>query len=185
MSRIPLADQFSLLRVAFMLLVIISSLFERWEFALVYLVAGWVTDILDGYLAQEFGSWRDKYPSLDMDGLADTALAFGSSLVVVIYGWHYYSLGIAWSLTGLFALTVISGVGMVLVMNQTVTTWTRRLIAVNMIVMHGGIQIFGTAAWFAYMTFGTPGVLITLAVAVPVVLLQRPKMQLWMAGKFA
>ena len=186
MNRIPMADQLSILRVLLTVLVIGFSIFGLWVYAAMYLAMAWVTDLLDGHFAREYGSWRDNHPDLDMDGLADSALAFGSSLVIVGYAWFSYSQEMFWLLAGLYILTVISGGAMASVMNRpNKKRWMVYLIAVNMIVFHGVVQIFGTGAWFAYMAFGWPGVIATLVVALPVVWLQRHKMQLWLAGKFS
>ena len=184
-SGIPLADWLSVDRVLLTGLLLIVSYNQVWTTAVAVFGLAWFTDLLDGWVARRYGSLRDDHPNLDMDGICDSLLAFGSSLVVVIYAWLNYSPVAYGSLTGLWILTLVSGVTMASMMKRPLTVRLRWLIAVNMIVMHGAIQIFGTGAWFAYMAFGWPGVVATLVVALPVAWLQRRKMQLWLAGKFA
>ena len=184
-SGIPLADWLSIDRVLLTGLLLVVSYNQVWTTAVVVFGLAWFTDLLDGWVARRYGSLRDDHPNLDMDGICDSILAFGSSLVVVVYAWFHYNPAIHWLLIGLWVLTLVSGATMAAAMNRPLTARLQWLIAINMIVFHGIVQILGTAAWFAYMAFGTSGVVATLVVALPVAWLQRRKMRLWLAGKFA
>lgn len=179
-----MADVVSLFRILIVLPVLYFSYTEEWRLALALLVFGWGSDLMDGYYARKFGSLRDSHPGFDADGIADSVLAFATSFVPVIYVIDRESGAWASLLIWLWAMTLISGVAMVRVIGKPVTSKTRLLVAGNMLIMHGLIQIVGTLCWFAYMAFGIVGVAAVIIVMIPVGFRQRHKMSLWLAGQF-
>ncbi|QQG50585.1 MAG: CDP-alcohol phosphatidyltransferase family protein [Candidatus Saccharibacteria bacterium] len=185
---IYLADTLSLLRAVSVLGVITFSLAGMWKTALVLLALGWATDLFDGLAARKYGCYRDTHPNFDADGLADSALAFGSSLVPIGYAIHHTGWLSAPSITLMivFVATVALGGWMVAIMNNPVTPLNRWVIAINMIVMHGGVQIVAVMLWFTYMAFGY-GFAFAVAVnaLVAITVYQRDKVLLWWNGRFA
>lgn len=179
-----MADIVSLFRIFAVLPVLYFSYAGEWRLALVFLVLGWGSDLMDGYYARKFGSLRDSHPDFDADGIADSVLAFVSTLVPVIYITTYE--GVAWGslLIGLWVMTLISGIAMVRIMSKPTTTKFRLLIAGNMVGMHGLVQIVGTLCWFAFMAFGIVGVAAMIIAMIPVGFKQRHKMSLWFVGRF-
>jgi phosphatidylglycerophosphate synthase len=179
-----MADVVSLFRILTVLPVLYFSFADEWRLALAFLVLGWGSDLADGYYARKFGSLRDAHPDFDADGIADSILAFATSFVPVIYVIDHESGAWASLLIWLWIMTVISGVAMVRVMGKPITTKTRLLVAGNMVVMHGLVQIVGTLCWFAFMAFGIVGVAAVIIAMIPVGFKQRRKMSLWLVGRF-
>ncbi len=180
------ADTLSLLRALAAIPVAIFTVNQRWEWALLALLLGWATDTVDGAAARRWGSLRDQRDKLDVDGLADSALAFVSTAAVA---WHlttHYSFG--WTAWIVWTITVIVGATMALMMDADRTAARRRLVAFNMIVSHGLVQIIATLLWFAYMADGKGVGLWTIASAIvlaAVTVWQRDKVALWYRGEFA
>jgi phosphatidylglycerophosphate synthase len=186
--KIYLADALSLLRALCAPVVIAFSATGMWKMAFLMLAIGWATDLFDGLAARKYGSLRTTHPNLDTDGLADSALAFGSSLVPVGYAIHHtgWLSALSISLMAAFVATVALGIWMVMVMNGPRTPLTRKVIAINMIIMHGLVQIAAVTLWFAYMAFGYELVFgLTVDVLVACAIYQLPKMRLWWSGRLA
>lgn len=179
MGLIP--DALSFLRVLSTWPVMYYGLHERWGLAFLFLALGWGTDLLDGMAAKRFGSLSGAN-GLDADGIADTALAFGSTLVPVIYYWHTPGLGV--SLGVLYALTAVSGSVMAFwaMSRANHDILARKVIAVNMIVFHGGIQIVVAMLWFADMA-GTAWFAITVIGLGAVISSQISKIVGWLEGR--
>jgi phosphatidylglycerophosphate synthase len=189
------ADALSLLRIILTPFVVFFGLTGRWEAAFVCLITAWFTDLCDGKMARNFGSLRDKYPSFDADGIADSVLAFVSSAVPVIY----YGTHVGWcsgptvALIILYILTIVSGVWMITVIGAKLKTlpkkWVARIntriVAVNMIVMHGIVQIGATIGWFAYMAGGDKIAVYAGSVLLLAAYGQDHKIRLWRAGRLA
>jgi phosphatidylserine synthase len=105
-----LADTLSFLRILLAPVVLLFAVTGEWKTAWAALVVGWATDLLDGPAGRRYGSLRDRHPGLDMDGIADSALAFASAAVPVIYsarhrGWFDL---ITIGLITLYVITVLS-----------------------------------------------------------------------------
>lgn len=186
--KIYLADALSLLRAVSVLGVIAFSLAGMWKTAFVLLALGWATDLFDGLAARKYGCYRDTHPDFDADGLADSALAFGSSLVPIGYAIHHTGWFSAPSITLMivFVATVALGSWMVAIMNKPVTPLNRWVTAINMIIMHSGVQIAAVMLWFSYMAFGYGfvfGLVVNALVAITIY--QRAKVQLWWQGRLA
>lgn len=187
-----IADGLSLLRASvFMVLVLLFSWNAAWGLAFTALAIGWLTDVVDGLAARKWGSLRMIKPKWDSDGLADTSLAFTSSLVPVIYYWDgmftvnpvYFFPAIV--LTAAWIASIYFGIRMVIAMGQDPDfkqKATKRLVMINMIFFHGLFQIGFVVVWMAAMAAGWL-VVPTLLVLVIVGLKQQHKMQLWKAGR--
>lgn len=178
-----LADGLSLLRAASFVPLAALAAAGKWEAALIVLLAAWATDLADGIAAHKFGSWS-KTRSLDMDGIADSVLAFGASSIPVMYAYRHHSTLASTALTIVYAVTVVSAIAMVSIMNGPHTTTRRWAIAWNMIVMHGAVQIGATIVWFAYMASGMADILWTLSLLAMISYYQAHKVRLWWNGKF-
>lgn len=176
------ADVLSLLRVVLTVPVVAYGLAGNWKVAFIVLILAWATDPIDGLLARRYGSLQDEHPNFDSDGIADTVLAFGSSAVPVIYAWLNLSTWIALILTGIYTLTVVSGVLMTTVMNTDSSVFVRMVIRINMILFHGLIQIVAVIAWFGFMAFGWGAVADVLVGAAVLGYLQLTKINLWFKG---
>lgn len=179
-----MADMVSLFRILCVAPLLYFAFTSEWKLAFATIIIAWASDLLDGVMARRFGSLRNSNPDFDADGIADSVLAFSSSVVPVIYIIHANGWGLGGILAGLWLLTVISGVAMISVMGKPITQETRLLVAGNMLIMHGIVQIAGTLAWFGYMAFDVIGVLAVGITMLPVAYAQRHKMALWTAGKF-
>jgi phosphatidylglycerophosphate synthase len=187
--KMYIADTLSLLRVLATLFVICFALAGMWTTAFVFLIFGWGTDLLDGLAARRYGSLRDSHPNFDADGLADSALAFGASLVPVGYAIHRTGWLSAPSITLMtaFVATVVSGVWMVSVMGKPASRLKKAVVAVNMIAMHGAVQIVAVVIWFAFMAYGIGpvlGIVIGSLVAV-VPATQERKLKMWWTGRLS
>lgn len=176
------ADVLSLLRVILTVPVVVYGLMGDWKVAFIVLILAWATDPLDGLLAHRYGSLQDKYPDFDSDGIADTVLAFGSSAVPVVYAWRSLSTWTALILTGIYTLTVVSGVLMTTAMNKESSVFVRMVIRINMILFHGLIQIVAVIAWFGFMAFGWEAVADVLVGAAVLGRLELTKIKLWFKG---
>lgn len=180
------ADLLSFLRFLAIIPLIAAALVDNWAAAFWVLAIAWMTDLFDGRVAGTFGSLRERHPNLDADGIADSVLAFGSSAIAAIYivthsGWLISTMVIV-----LYVLTAVSGLWMVMIMNKPASSVNRRIIAFNMIVMHGIVQIAATLAWFTYMAFGANqmlGIVVGLLIVLPFT--QRRKISLWLNGQLA
>jgi len=176
------ADALSFLRAAAVVPVIVYSIMGNWHIAFLILLAGWITDLLDGIAARRYGTVLS--PEFDIDGKADSILAFGSAAVPLVYAYANYSMGVVVGLTILYALTVIVGIWMVSVMNKPLTPSNRWVIAGNMIVLHSVVQIAAVLVWFDYMASGRDMALRLSIVLLGVGLFQNRKIRLWWNGRF-
>lgn len=176
-----LADVLSFLRAAAVLPVIIYSMQGEWGVAFLFLLLGWATDFADGMAARRWGTVLSK--EFDIDGKADAVLAFGSSIVPVFYAYaHNVAVGVLLSL--LYAVTMYFGAKMALSMNKQLTPKLRRLIAGNMIILHGMIQIGATLVWFCLMATNPELTVCFVGLLLLVAALQYHKIRLWWVGRF-
>lgn len=152
--------------------------------ALITLAVGWSTDLLDGIAAKKFGSLRDRKPHVDIDGWPDIPLAFGASLVPVIYAYQHYSFTAVVFLTAIYTLSIIVGCTMVGVMGKPDSPFRQKVIAFNMIGFHGVYQITLTFMWFAYQVAGDTLAALALVVMCLVGLSQEKKIGAWAEGRF-
>lgn len=177
-----LADALSFLRVASLLPVIIYSVQGEWGAAFFFLLLGWATDLVDGLAARRWGTVLSK--EFNIDGKADAVLAFGSSIVPVVYAYHVHHVFVGIALSLLYAATVYFGTKMALSMNKPLTPKLRRLIAGNMIILHGAVQIGATLVWFCLMATTTELAVCFVGALLTVVALQYHKIHLWWNGRF-
>jgi phosphatidylglycerophosphate synthase len=177
-----LADALSLLRILLTPFVILFALVGEWHLAFALLVIAWTTDLFDGFAARRFGSRRDAHPKFDADGLADTVLAFGAASVPLVYLFIHGSVLAYHVVSILYALTVISGVIMALVMDKPATPAVRWSIGINMVIFHGLVQIGAVTTWFAYMAGGSSLTTATVYSMAIIAVLQRHKIGRWFSG---
>lgn len=172
------ADVTSLVRALIAVPVLWFGIEHQWTLAFTLLLLGLATDVVDGWLARRFGSLRDTSPDFDADGIADSILLFVASFVPVT----------AYTGNARLVLAILWGVSLVVGILM-VTGWggprQRAVIAFNMIVFHGVLQIGATSVWFAYMATGTVGAIIVAIVMTAVAASQRHKLLLWWNGRFA
>ncbi len=172
-----IADLLSLFRILTVLPILIFASQNNWIAAFAWLIIGWATDLLDGLSARRFGSESDRR-GIDADGIADSMLAFASSLVPGVYALGHGYQAIGYGLMILWVLSIVSGVMMVFGKGGG------RMIAFNMIFFHAILQIGATIAWFAYMAYGMVGITaITVALSF-VLFTQLHKIRAWIAGRF-
>lgn len=177
-----LADLLSLLRAVAIVPVVVFAIMGDWHTAFLILLAGWVTDLFDGVAARKYGTILS--PEFDADGKADSILAFGSTLVPLVYAYENYSMTVVVVFTVLYALTLLIGGWMVLIMNKPLTTVNRWVIAGNMIVLHSTVQIGATLVWFDYMASGADAAMrLTGALAI-IAAIENRKIRLWWNGQF-
>jgi phosphatidylglycerophosphate synthase len=175
-------DALSLLRALLVVPVIVFSMFGNWQAAVLILAAAWATDLVDGPAAKKWGGLRDSHPDFDVDGICDTVLAFGSTLVPLVYAYVKYDMTAVIGLTALYALAAVVGTRMALVMNKPGHRW---LIAFNMIVLHSAVQIGGGLVWFAYMANRNPvDAWLAGGIMAGIAILQNEKIVLWWNGRF-
>lgn len=191
-----------------------------WVWAFVWLAFGWLTDPLDGWVARRWGSptfaWKKweraggdrqsfvewyrignkiwdfsfRISANDPDGTADTILAFGSSLVPIVYIWatapNAWVLAVAMILAVLYLASIVMGiVMMILIGRDSENRRTKSVVWINMAVFHGLLQIGLTPMWFAYMAAGWWLVVPMLIILAVVGWLQRGKIALWRSGRLA
>ena len=178
-----LADTLSLLRAAAAIPVIAFAVMGNWHAAFLCLVVGWATDLVDGIAARRYGTVLSA--EFDADGKADSVLAFGASAVPVVYAYGHYSPLVAATLTVAYVATCISALAMISIMNKPLTPARRWLIASNMIIMHGIVQIGATLLWFDYMAAGTDNAMRLAATLLGVGVFQHRKIRLWWVGRFS
>jgi phosphatidylglycerophosphate synthase len=175
-------DVLSLLRALLVVPVIAFSAAGNWTAAVLVLALAWATDLVDGPAAKKWGGLRDRHPDFDADGIADTVLAFGSTLVPLVYAYANYDMTVVIGLTALYALAAVVGTRMALVMNKPGHRW---LIAFNMIVLHSAVQIGGGLVWFAYMANRNPvDAWLVGGIFAIIAILQSKKIALWWNGRF-
>jgi phosphatidylglycerophosphate synthase len=177
-----LADALSLLRALAIVPLVVLSAMGDWHNAFLVLAVAWATDLVDGFVARRYGTVFK--PEFDIDGKADSVLAFGSTLVPVVYAYNNYSMTVVVGLTVLYALTVIVGIAMVSVMNKPLTPTNRWLIAGNMIVLHSVVQIGATLVWFDYMASGAEMAIRFTFALVLIAAVNYRKIRLWWNGQF-
>lgn len=178
-----LADALSFLRAAAVVPVIVFSIMDNWHLAFLILITAWATDLVDGIAAKKYGSFSADH-KIDADGIADSVLAFGSTVVPVVYAYEH-NLFFGALLTVLYAATAYFGTRMALGMNKEITPQRRWLVAGNMIVLHAIVQIGATLVWFDYMASGTEAALRFIGLLLIVAALQRRKIRLWWMGRFS
>lgn len=171
------ADVLSFARIAMVVPVIILAILGLWVGNFWTLLTAWSTDAVDGMLAKKYGSWLQKHPKIDMDGIADSVLAFFSSFVpiVVMDGWW------RWTFAGLWAASVVSAIWMILVMDRS---GSRGVVALNMIVFHGLYQVVLVPGWFAYMAYGWKGAVLMSVATLILAYFERDKIRSWWHGVF-
>jgi phosphatidylglycerophosphate synthase len=165
--------------------VTLATWHHVWWAALAFLIVGWVSDLYDGPLARRYGSLRDQRPAFDADGIGDTLLAFSSTGSIVVYYWRQSEAIASWLLIGLL-ITVVSAIIMVVEMGRKHPSRGRRaVVAVNMIIMHGAVQIVATIWWYVWMATGDVTIAVCVAAYVVVVTtaINWAKVQLWRSGK--
>jgi hypothetical protein len=109
-------------------------------------------------------------------------LAFGSTLVPLVYAYVNYDMTAVIGLTALYALTAVVGTRMALAMKTPGHRW---LIAFNMIVLHSTVQIGGGLVWFAYMAHRNPvDAWLAGGIMAGIAILQNEKIVLWWNGRF-
>lgn len=185
---LPIADILSVIRSALAILLVwyaySNSWNPHWSVVFIGWVVAWLTDSLDGPLAQRFGSLRDRWPNLDNDGIADTLLALAGTMVVTGYAYGHWSDLAAIGILYIYLMSWLAAVIMVaLVLSAPNSEFTSVFIAGNMLLGHAVIQIGFTSLWMAYMVAGIGGVIATLAALLIVAMAQRRKIALWRAGK--
>jgi phosphatidylglycerophosphate synthase len=177
-----LGDGLSLLRALAIIPIIAFAAYGNWTAAFLILAFAWATDLVDGIAAKKWGGLRDSHPEFDADGIADSVLAFGSTLVPLVYAYANYNFTVVVGLTALYALTVIVGTRMALIMNKPGHRW---LIAFNMIGLHSVVQIGGALVWFSYMVNRNPvDAYLAVALLVGIAIFQSSKIALWWNGRF-
>jgi len=181
------ADLLSLLRALCGCAAVVAGIFyQNYPAAFILAVLGWSTDPFDGLAARKWGSLRDRYPDFDADGLADTVIAFGVTLLPISYAvQHHASSDVIISLISLYILTAVSGGAMVMIMmmKHPLTQNEKNVISFNMVVMHGGVQIGLATIWLAYVAYGIPIAVVTFLVLIAVAVSQKRKIQLWIDGR--
>lgn len=178
----PLADLLSFLRMLAALFIVACAQQGYWDVAFGILVFGWSTDAVDGIVARRFGSLRDRYPNLDIDRLADLVLGFTASLVATVYIAQHSHGFVTIILPSLYYVSIIiQFVAATARRLWPFTNPTRRLVAVNMLVFHGLLQIGATCVWFASMV-GRPWMYATAAVLYLVALVHHETLTAWWDG---
>lgn len=177
-----LADLLSLLRAVAIVPVVVFSIMGDWHTAFLILLAGWVTDLFDGIAARKYGTILSA--KFDADGKADIVLAFGSTLVPLVYAYVNYSMTVVVALTVLYALTLLIGGWMVSIMDKPLTPTNRWVIAGNMIVLHSMVQIGATLVWFDYMASGADAAMRLTGALALVAAIKNRKIRLWWKGQF-
>jgi phosphatidylglycerophosphate synthase len=176
-----LADALSLLRAGAIVPITVFSVMGDWHTAFLIFVAAWFTDLVDGLVARRYGTVFSA--EFDIDGKADSILAFGSTAIVLVYAWRNYSTDVATSLTILYALTTIFGLWMVAIMDKPLTPARRWVTAGNMIFFHSVVQIGATLVWFDYMASGKDAALRLAGTLVFVAAINYRKIMLWWSGR--
>jgi len=149
----------------------------------------WLTDLLDGRLAKKWGGLRDRHPKLDIDGIADSVLALGSTGMVVVYMARHYglhswqfvvagTLALACAISALVMVTFLAKVG-----ENPVTSRHRLIVGSNMIVGHGLLQIGATLVWLAYASEGLGQAIAAVIVLACIAIAQNEKIALWYHGR--
>jgi hypothetical protein len=184
-----LGDALSLLRALAVLPFVYFAWTEAWTAASLTLALGWATDLVDGYAAKKWGGLCDRYPNFDSDGIADTFLAIGSTVMVEIYMLRHFGLDSWQSVTvgSLVLACILGGLVMVLFLAKAgetpVTTAHRVIVGTNMIVGHALLQIGATMVWLAYLSEGTDQAVAMTITLLCVAGLQREKIALWYGGR--
>lgn len=176
-----IADVLSFLRALSIWPILVFSLHGQWGWAFLFLILGWGTDLLDGWAYRRWGSFSNG--RVDADGLADSVIAFGASLVPAAYIAGHDATLEPILLIG-YVASVCCGILMLLAMRYPDTDpLARKVIAFNMLVFHGALQIVATTLWFAYMAAGWWLCGVTMAILGIVINRQAPKISGWLKGR--
>jgi phosphatidylserine synthase len=182
-------DVLSLLRALAVLLVAYFLWHEAWTGASVTVTLAWLTDPVDGWAAKKWGGLRDRYPNFDVDGIADTVLAVGSTVMIEVYMMRHFGVTSWQAVTvGVLVLACILG-GLVMVLflakagETPVTKLHRVIVGGNMVIGHSLLQIGATLVWLAYMSKGWDQAVAMTITLLCVAGLQREKIALWCSGQ--
>ncbi|MYD46080.1 MAG: CDP-alcohol phosphatidyltransferase family protein [Gammaproteobacteria bacterium] len=74
----------SVLRLFLIVPVAYGILYEHWEFVLIMLVVGGITDLIDGYLARRF-EWTSRFGEI-VDPIADKVMFGGACVLLTVEG---------------------------------------------------------------------------------------------------
>lgn len=184
-----LGDVLSLLRALAVLLVAYYLWHEAWTAASFTAAFAWLTDPFDGWAAKKWGGLRDRYPNFDTDGIADTILAVGSTVMIEVYMMRHFGVT-SWQAVTVGALVlacILGGLVMVLFLAKAgetpVTRLHRIIVGSNMIVGHALLQIGATLVWLAYMSKGWDQAVAVAIILACVAVLQHEKIALWYSGR--